>query len=468
MIQATQTYQTALAAFKAGHIPTVAVIDGAPFSFCNFDPAAFFGSGLYPSNLVQWMESVDDYAYTLNDLDGGADVGNLCFTVQDHAFKVTASFPAFLYEGKQVTVSTGLPGLAFADFCQIFVGYIDTVSSENENNSYYFSCLDLTGKLSTVIYETGDDGQPTSSSNFRTLSAHPLDLLIDILVNQVKLPASQVDVATIQAFRDGPFAGLQFFFLVDQPSAAGDFIQNQLLKPLGGYYYMRGGQVSVNFFVPLSGVETSASMGMDTWTTVPSAEQCDFVNYVQWQFDKDDLGDSSGNNYDATDVEEYAASLAAYGYNNVGAQTITADGMRSALGGYFIARMISRFIFMRYGLKALKFDQNAADSIWSGMLVESGDYVSVTHPLVPDRASGVMGLNGKVFQVLDKTFKFEEGLVTFSMIDASYLQAFGFFQIAPDGTPDYAAASQGQKARYMFMSSQKYVYSNGDPAHTLG
>ena len=41
-----------------------------------------------------WIVSIDDLQITVADLDGGANLGNLAFTVQDHGGAITADFPA--------------------------------------------------------------------------------------------------------------------------------------------------------------------------------------------------------------------------------------------------------------------------------------------------------------------------------------------------------------------------------------
>jgi hypothetical protein len=79
-----------------------------------------------------------------------------------------------------------------------------------------------------------------------------------------------------------------------------------------------------------------------------------------------------------------------------------------------------------------------------------------------------MGINGKLFEMMNKSINFTEGRLTYSMIDASYLSLFGQFEIAPPATPLYASASGTQKSTYMFFCDQSAEYSNGDAAHILG
>ncbi len=462
-----------------------------PTSFAVTGASSFWGTGTVGETgaapgggflaFAPWMVSPwpQDLTQTVNDLEGGADTTNLLFNVQDGnaatntKAAITGDFPDFVFEGAQITLVTGLPGLGGVDWTAIWTGFIDTVASDNNNLEYQFSCLDTSIKLAQVVYQTADDGGVTSSNHLKTLNANPMDILLDILQNEIVnadgskgLDPSLIDTATIEAYRDGPFAGLQFLFHLSSPPNAHDFIKQQIMKPLGGYLFINAaGQVTVAFFYPLAGQTAAMTLGPGNWTSIPTAEQTEMVNTVEFQFDKDDADASSTGNYLEDVVQEYQPSIAQYGI--YGEQVIQADGLRSSFLGYFIATFISWMYFYRYGFKNLKFDQYAAESIWQTILLETGDVVAVTHPDIPDRAAGVMGISNKPFQILDKKWNFTEGKITLTMIDASYLATFGFFEIAPNGEANYPSASAGDKATYLFMS-ENGEYSTGAPANILG
>lgn len=427
-----------------------------------------------------WLMSIDDHTKNINDLQGGADQETMCFTVQDHkqigqtTGAITKDMATNVFEGQLVQLYVGFASMAnLSDYLLLWQGYVDQVDSANNNLEYYFQCSDVTVKLQQPVYLKGDFGGQTSGNDIKTLKGHPLDMLIDILQNQIKdpatgaaLPSSLIDIAKIQAYRDGVFSGIEFLFHLQQPPAAADFIKNQLLKPLGGYLWVSQGKITVNFFAPITAVTALATMGPDTFLTIPTAEQTAMVNTVQYSFDKDDgLGSSSGN-YLATDTQEFSPSVAKYAV--YGEQNISSDGMRSALQGYLISWWVSQLIFLRYGFKNLKFDQNAPEGLFTSLLYEPGDVIAITHPLIPDRSAGVLGITGKLFEVTNKKVAFYPGLVTLSMIDASYLNTYGLSQIAPNGEADYTSASSGDKARYMFLAGSNAKYSNGDPGNKLG
>lgn len=459
MIPVDSTFQTALSSFQQGHLPVIVTIEGYS--------RVFTRNVAVSGTQVNWLVSMDDFSTSINDLDGGADVSQLSFTVQDRGGAVTGDFPSFVFEGKKCTVQIGLPGVDQSHWPVYFTGYIDTVASTNSNLEYYFTVSDTSTKLSATVYQVGDDGvNAVSSTNPRTVSAHPIDIMVAVC-EAAGVDSSLIDTAKLNVYRDTIFAGQNFVFRLTAPVAAGDFVKNQLLKPLGGYLWVNSsGQITANFFYPMQGPTPVAILGPGAWIAIPSAEQTDMVNAVQIQFDKDDSNSGSSGNYMSQSTQEYGASVSLYGL--VGEDTVQADGVRSAYQGFYLAALVSRMIFMRYGFKNLKFDQDAADAIWQCSRLEPGDVVAVTHPGIPDRKAGVVGVTGKLFEVLDRTIKFNEGLVLLTLIDADYLSSFGQFLIAPDAVSDYASESPTNKSKYMYMCGDDDKYSDGSAAHVLG
>lgn len=464
MISVPTNYATALAAFNAGKLIYTVEIAGYDRIFSN---DVNFGTD-------DWLGEIDDMTLTIDDVNGGWNQVSFGFAVQDRDQQLTADFLTTTFEGKQVTIKTGFVGLAYVDFAPIFTGVIDSVSSINSNLDYYFNIMDIQQVLSKVVFPTGADGVTApSSDNALVLNGHPIDIMIEILSTEVGLDPSLIDTTRLEAYRDGPFAGMQFLFNVTQSPAAYDFIQNQIMKVLGGYVWVNSkGQVTANFFYPLAGPVAVYEFNPAIWTSIPSADQLssntsrDMINTVQFQFDKDDKSSGATGNYLSQDTEEYAPSIDKFGI--YGEVVLQADGLRSAFQGFFIAKLVSRLIFLRYGLKNLLIDSKAADSNLRSLLLEPGDIVSVTHPNIPDRANGVMGITDEPFEIISKTYHFTTGTCTYSMLDARYLRTFGFFQIAPTGETDYADATVADREQYMFMCQDDGKYSTGDEGNGLG
>jgi hypothetical protein len=205
-----------------------------------------------------WIVAIEGLSTTVDDKAGGADLGNLTIVVQDGApgslTNLTGDFPSNTFEGKQIVLKTGFKGMLEADFLTMFTGVVDTVASVNSNTCYAFNCTDNLMWCSQVIYGIADDGGTTDNNHPRTLNGHPLDILIDVIKNELNRSVLEYNEANILSYRDTVFAGLQFTFKLTSPPAAQDFIEHEIMQPLGGYLFTNAlGQLDVHFSGPKIG-----------------------------------------------------------------------------------------------------------------------------------------------------------------------------------------------------------------------
>jgi hypothetical protein len=200
------------------------------------------------------------------------------------------------------------------------------------------------------------------------------------------------------SYRDTIFSGITFEFSLTSPPAAKDFIENEILKPLGGYHWPNNlGVFKIHFFYPLAPASV-ATLDHDVLEDIPLAEEAALVNQVAWRFDQG----SGSSSFLAESVESYAASVSKYGLYEE--NVIESAGMRSGFQGYFMAAFVSRLIFLRYGSKQLQVEN--VPLRWIQSLLEPGDFVSVTSSLVPDRKAGTIGVTAKTFEVLGPHLEF--------------------------------------------------------------
>lgn len=258
MISASSAFTTANAILRKQPIYLIEIA-GYSRAFTNYVTGV--------SGQVDWLESIDENDTTVDDLDGGANLGDFTFNVQDRNNLITADFPSFVFEGKTVTCKSGFPGMLQSDFALLFTGKIDSVASDNKNTEYKFTCVDNKDILSKVIYTEADDGFATDSDHKRTLNDHPLTILAAIIENELGLTRTDYNANKLLMYRDGLFAGIQFYFEIDSPPAAKDFIENELMKPLGGYIWVNNkGQIDFNFFRRDSRLIVTGGCLLAAWT----------------------------------------------------------------------------------------------------------------------------------------------------------------------------------------------------------
>jgi hypothetical protein len=469
MIAASPAYLAANASMSKRPI-FIITISGYSKAFSN--APELLGITIGSAAIYDILTSIEDHQTTVNDLDGGADLADLIFTVQDRGGMITADFPSFTFEGKTVVLLQGYAGMAFSDYVPLMTSRLDAVESANDNNDYVFTCPDAAAPLLQTIYQTGDDGKPTSSSHPRTLLGHPLDILLDVLETQCGYLPSQVDEAKILTYRDTVYSGASMKFSLDAAPVAKDFIEHEILKPLGAYRRTNNlGQITVEFSYPRT-VTTVYEFTPANLFAIPVAGQNDLINEVVIRMDHD------GSKFATESIKSDAASITKYGL--FGQQTIESKGLRSGLNGIFLGGITAFLIFLRYGNKALCHGDNGKnsssppiDAMWAAVLVEPGDLVALTHPQVPNRTLGVVGIINKSYVVLDRTVQFFAGHVQLKLVEID-LSKFGGgaltgggYLITTNGEAAFTAASGADQKTYMFLCNDSDQYSTGEAANTL-
>jgi hypothetical protein len=406
-----------------------------------------------------WIKEIQGLSYDVNILEGVANIGDVTVTVLDDGRLITADMPHYTIEGKDCRLKQGFVGQNYADFLTLFTGKVDTIPSVDDDLCYAFTLKNPLLELKQLVYTVGDSGLPTDSKNPKTVLGNPIDILKSILLSYVGLSSTKVDTVLLDTYRDTYFAGLLFEFHLTGSVEAKSFIESQIMKPLGGYLRPTNlGVISAHFMLPQPGTAVSAfSLSKDNMVTIPTPAQSDLVNVVKFKFDSD------GNNYQSESVVQSDTSVAKFGL--VGDQTIESDGMRSGFQGFYLSKLTANAIFDRIGNKNPTFD---IEVFWDpGCQIELGDYCDVSHALMPNRLTGVMGVVGAFFEVESVSFDFENFTATLTLVDASFLAGLGGFRIAPDAIDVWTAESDANKDRYMFISNSTGRYSDGVLGHPL-
>jgi len=429
-----------------------------------------------------YLKTPQGVQQSIQQLEGQSSIGALELEAIDGAGFVTALASGGKLEGRKVTLKVGYPGMGSSDFVTLVTQQIESVQPTPDLTGYVFECRDLQRSAKTRIFTQGDDGSPISRDHPRTLVANPIDAVLMVLQNELGLgqvpdqpksawriydpaqwdpqngtnptliyPNPYVDVDGFLAFRNDIFAGYIFEFCVDQPLEAKQFLETKIFRALGGYLVvLSDGRLSPRFFVPPYTLRNLFTFNERNITAVSAAARHPLINQVTYRMDYD------GSRFGTELLFVCAPSLQQFGL--AGHHLIESKGLKAARGGISLAALGATRIFRRYGgLDAVSGAPNGGAAMltvtthFMTLTVEVGDYVYLSHPLLPDFESGRRGVSNRIFEVFEKQPNYAQGTMTYRLLDTNWIRSKKLSRVAPTGTPAWPDATQAQRDRYMFI-----------------
>ena len=436
---------------------------------------------------------------SIRQLDGQGSVGAMEIEATDGAGFMTALASGGKLEGRKVTLAVGYPGMASSDFVTVATQEIESVSPLADLTGYVLQCRDLTRSAKTKIFTRGDDGSPTSNDHPRTLAANPMDVALIVMQNEIgmgqasELPESAwkrydaaqwnaastqnptliwpnplLDVDQFLFYRNGIFSGYQFEFAMKQPAEAKQFLEYEIFRALGGYLVvLADGRLSPRFFFPPTSFANLFAFNERNITVLPGVERNPIINQVTFRMDYD------GSKFATELLFIDAPSLQQFGL--AGQHIIESKGMTLARGGSSLAGLTATRVFRRYaGMNPVSGAPNGGASIltvkshFMTLTVEVGDFVFLSHPLLPNFETGQRGVTNRICEVIEKQPNFSEGTMTYRLLDVGWVASKSLSRVAPQGTLAYPGASRADQSRYMFVCADAAkTYSEGTPGKTV-
>ena len=281
-------------------------------------------------------------------------------------------------------------------------------------------------------------------------------------------PNPFVDVDSFLAYRNGIFAGYLLEFSFTESVEAKQFLEYEICKPLGGWMQTNArGQVLPMFFSPQAPPSGLFTFDDSNCIALPSMQRFPITNQVTYRMDYDGSSFQSEMNFvDAASVQKFDLQ---------GGQTIESKGLRRAHGGSALAALTAWRIFQRFGgvdpatgIARAGAPVYAVQSFFMTLAVEVGDFVYLTHPLLPNFVTGTRGVVRRLCQVTDRQPGYSDGNMTYKLLDVGWQSGRTLSEIAPDGTPDWTSASAAQKAAYAFLAlGSTGTFSDGSAAKKI-
>jgi hypothetical protein len=436
---------------------------------------------------------------SIRQLEGQGSIGALELEAVDVGGYMTSLASGGKLEGRQVALKVGYPGMSSSDFVTVATQEIESVNALPDLTGYILECRDLKRSAKSKIFTRGDDGYPISNEHPRTLLANPMDVALMIFQNELGLgqvpalpesawtlydpaqwdaafgenptllrPNSLVDVEQFLFYRHGIFSGYLMDFTFRQAVEAKQFLEHEIFRALGGYLVvLADGRLSPRFFFPPTSLGRLATFSDRNITVLPGVARHPIINQVTFRMDYD------GSKFQTELLFVDAPSLQQFGL--AGQHIIESKGMKLARGGASLAGLTATRIFRRYaGFDPASGTANGGATLltvrshYMTLAVEVGDFVFLSHPLLPNFETGQRGVAHRICEVLDKQPNFAEGAMTYRLLDMGWVAAKQLSLIAPQGTPAYPSASGTERARYMFVSDDATgTYSDGTAGKTI-
>jgi hypothetical protein len=436
---------------------------------------------------------------SVRQLDGQSSIGALEIEVVDIEGYATALVSGGKLEGHKAALLVGYPGMDSTDFVTVATQQIDSINVLPDATGFKLECRDLKRSAKTKIFTTGDDGFPVSKNHPRTLTANPMDVALMVLQNELGVgqsdlvpesawkiydpaqwdaantsnptllqPNPYIDLDTFLAYRNGIFAGYLFDFTFTQSVEAKQFMEFEIFKTLGGYWItLADGRVSPRLFFPPYSFGSLATLDQRTLTALPAVTRNPIINQVTFRMDYDGSGFQTELNF------AYAPSLQQFDLQGI--QIIESKGMKLDRGGAALAGLTAGRIFRRYGgIDPVSGKATGGAPIYQvesqfmTLAIEVGDFIFLSHPLLPDFKTGRRGVFDRIVEVVEKQPNYTSGKMTYKLLDTGWLATKQLSLVAPAGTPSWPSASASQQGQYMFVSdSTTEEYSDGTAGKTI-
>lgn len=374
------------------------------------------------------------------DVQGGtSSIGELECEVIDYGGAVRQLVGTNTLEGQSATLSVGYPGLAITDFITLHIYTLYKIIPSKAYTSFLFRSRDRQIDEKRTIWDHPLNGEALATSNPWILQGTPCEIIQALYLLGLKLDVAKVDRAwmlQLDSSAEGLYcASRPFYFTLDQPFQVKSFLENQLYKTAGLYPVVNNlGQLSVRSYrAPAAGPTTVLDLNADNITVLPEFDRMEILNDFLWKIDADS-GSNSG--YKTTLLFLDATSISTFGRSNE--HEIDSDGLRSELGAQWFIQDISQRMFARFaGSTGLRGGAPVlqVEAFYATLPVWVGDYVTVTHPLMPDLFTGALGVSGRIFEVIDRSPDYANGKMQFKLLDT------GLTGVSP--AYQYAAASRG-------------------------
>jgi len=405
------------------------------------EPVVYTTAAVSGVDYRPWLKTPRGAGQSIDVLRGESSIGELECEVVDQAGALRQLVGATTLEGRAATLSVGYPGLSYADFVPLHSYQIYKIQPSRNYTSWIFRSRDRQMAAKRTVYLNPLNGLPIEESNPWILQGTAGEIAQAIYLFALNRPVSEVDVASMKALAVTSRAR-PFLFVLNQAFEAKQFLETEVYKPAGLYPVIDNlGRVSLKpAHPPAAGASPVSTLDPNNMTVLPEIDRMPVINEIIYRIDAEE--DGFANELIFID----ASSVSAFG--RAGQHVIESRGLRTVLGAHWFCQESAARLFRRFagGPSGASLRGGAplarVEAFLMTLAIWAGDYVSVTHPQMPDILTGDLGVSGRLYEVIDREPDFARGRMRYRLLDTGLTGGSGARTFAPSAA-DFVIQGSG-------------------------
>jgi hypothetical protein len=406
-------------------------LSGEPVVYTTHHLASLGITGALPP-YEPWLKTPQGATQTIDVLKGSSSVGEMQCEVIDKGGAVRQLVGSTTLEGRTATLSVGYPGIDYSQFVALHTYQLFKITPSRGYTSWLFRARDRQMTAKRTVYKNPLNDLPLEESNPWIVQGTPAEITQAIYLFALNRPLEEIDRAAMELL-DSPAEGLfhasrPFQFMLNRPFEAKQFLESEVYRPSGLYPVIDNlGRISLRAArPPASGPQAVFKFTDANVIVLPEIDRMPIMNEIIFKIDHD--GDDFRNELIFVD----GGSLSTYGRS--GQHVIESHGLRTVCGAQWFCQEASSRLFRRFAGTPASLRGGApvlrVEAFFLSLPVWVGDYVTVTHPKMPNILTGDLGVADRLYEVIDREPDYARGRMRYRLLDTG-VTAGGARQFAP-------------------------------------
>lgn len=366
-----------------------------------------------------WLKTPRGASQSIDVQRGSSSIGELECEVVDQGGELRQLVGATTLEGASATLSVGYPGIDYIDFIPLHTYQLYKIVPTKDYTAWTFCSRDRQMSLKRTVRVNPLNGYPLAENNPWIVQGTPAEIIQAMYLFALGRSDSEIDRSTLLAL-DAGSEGLfkvsrPFRFELVEPFEVKQFLETEIYKVCGLYPIVTNtGQISVRAFRPsAAGPQACFTFNADNTLVLPEIDRMAITNEVIFKFD------ASGSDFFNQLFFIDATSVSTFG--RAGQLSIESKGLRTELGAWWFCQEVATRIFHRFAGTPAGLRGGAPtvriEAFLLSLPVWVGDYVNVTHPLMPNLLTGELGVTDRLYEVIDREPDFTRGRMRYRLLD---------------------------------------------------